>query len=385
MAASPSTVAYTADLFGDVSPAAVRSEFDRAFLAWQQSAEDAARSRRPLDQPLSQAAYLDLWNVFARWCAAGQCPPLPLAEITAADLRTFLQQREEILLAKPSQRADAGAERSLVQPSRSSRQRSPRAGLTNRYVWRVLHVIDRVLMHHADAQGLPPNPAARELLASRPEWQHANARHRDTLPDHLPPGEASVLVNFLSSWRQGRRDKPDYGPGRRWQDLRNLAAIALHLGAGLTPAEVRAIEVQHVVIEGGRQHGIPWKVRVPALGETPTRETPLSVWAGKVLAAWLDARAGLGEACGSMLFPATRTGRPWSKLGHYKAITETLDRSGISKEYVPGGAFRLRHTFAIRQLRRRESPERVSKWLGVQDPDVVARYLAVVDNSEVPV
>ena len=83
--------------------------------------------------------------------------------------------------------------------------------------------------------------------------------------------------------------------------------------------------------------------------------------------------------------PATRTGRPWSKLGHYKAITETLEQSGISKEYVPGGAFRLRHTFAIRQLRRNESPQRVAKWLGVQDPDVIARYLAVVDRSEVPV
>ena len=384
MPATDLSQAYTADLFEEVSPVAVRSGFDRAFAAWQHSAQDAARSRRPLDQPLSQAAYQDLWNVFARWCTAGQSPPLPLAEISAADLRRFLQEREEILLAKSPTRINGGTERSLVRTSRSS-QRSPRVGLTNRYVWRVLHVIDRVLMHHAESQGLPPNPAARELLASRPEWQHANARHRDTLPDYLPPGEASVLVNFLSSRRQGRRGAPDEERSRRWQDLRNLAAIALHLGAGLTPAEVRAIEVQHVVTEGGRQHGVPWKVRVPALGETPTRETPLSVWAGKVLAVWLDARAGLGDACGRMLFPATRTGRPWSKLGHYKAITETLDRSGISKEYVPGGAFRLRHTFAIRQLRRRESPERVGKWLGVQDPDVVARYLAVVDNSEVPV
>ncbi len=378
---------YTQDLFDQVTPAAVRRDYDAAFLSWRTSVEDRSKSRRPLDQPLSQATYLNLWSVFARWCTVGQTPAIGLSDITAADLARFLQEREEILLSKATRPSGPGA---VARPGHGSavdlhRQRPARrsTGLTNRYVWRVLHVIDRVLAHRADTLGERPNPAAKELLASRPEWQHANARHRDTLPDHLPPAEASVLVNYISRWRN---DRSGAAPGgKRWQDLRNLAAISLHLGGGLTPAEVRAIEVGDVVIEGGRQQGIPWKIRVPALGDAAARETPLSAWAGRVLAAWLDARNRLGEGCGAMLLPATRTGRPWSKLGHYKAITETLEQSGIGKEYVPGGAFRLRHTFAIRQLRRNEPPERVAKWLGVQDPDVVARYLAVVDNSEVPV
>ncbi len=377
---------YTQDLFDFVSPVAIRREYDAAFLSWRQSVEDATKSRRPLDQPLSQAAYLNLWSVFARWCTTGQTPAIALSDITAADLGRFLQEREEILLSKATRqngisvRGQAGSPAPDLYHQRPARRST---GLTNRYVWRVLHVIDRVFAHRAEAIGERSNPAARELLASRPEWQHANARHRDTLPDHLPPGEASVLVNYISRWRN---DRSGAAPGgKRWQDLRNLAAISLHLGGGLTPAEVRAIEADDVVIEGGRQQGIPWKVRVPALGDATARETPLSPWAGRVLAAWLDARARLGAGCGDKLFPATRTGRPWSKLGHYKAITETLEQSGIGKEYVPGGAFRLRHTFAIRQLRRNETPERVGKWLGVQDPDVVARYLAVVDNSEVPV
>ena len=378
---------YTQDLFDHISPAALRREYDTAFLAWRESVEDTTKSRRPLDQPLSQAAYLNLWSVFARWCTAGQIPGLALADITAVDLARFLREREEILLAKATRQSGNSSNRGqfpmpAVAPHRQRPARSS-AGLTNRYVWRVLHVIDRVFAHRADALGVPSNPAARELLASRPEWQHANARHRDTLPDHLPPAEASVLVNYISRWRNDRGGATR--GGKRWQDLRNLAAIALHLGGGLTPAEARALKVGDVVIEGGRQQGIPWKLRVPALGDALARETPLSPWAGRVLAAWLDARSRLGDACGVMLFPATRTGRPWSKLGHYKAITETLEQSGISKEYVPGGAFRLRHTFAIRQLRRNEPPERVAKWLGVQDPDVVARYLAVVDNSEIPV
>ena len=378
---------YTEDLFDLISPAAVRREYDAAFLSWRQSVEDTSKSRRPLDQPLSQAAYLNLWNVFARWCTAGQTPALALSDIKAADLARFLREREEILLTKATRPMAAsfgpGQLHSPVDHHHRQRPARRSAGLTNRYVWRVLHVIDRVLMHRADTLGERANPAAKELLASRPEWQHANARHRDTLPDHLPPAEASVLVNYISRWRN---DRSGAAPGgKRWQHLRNLAAIALHLGGGLTPAEVRAVEVGDVVVAGGRQKGIPWKIRVPALGDATARETPLSPWAGRVLAAWLDARDRLGPGCGVRLFPATRTGRPWSKLGHYKAITETLEQSGIGKEYVPGGAFRLRHTFAIRQLRRNEPPERVGKWLGVQDPDVVARYLAVVDSSEVPV
>ena len=48
-----------------------------------------------------------------------------------------------------------------------------------------------------------------------------------------------------------------YAPGRAatkqpWQEVRNRAAVALMLGAGVTSGEVRALELDDVVVSGGR-------------------------------------------------------------------------------------------------------------------------------------
>ena len=42
-----------------------------------------------------------------------------------------------------------------------------------------------------------------------------------------------------------------------------------------------------------------------------------------------------------------------------------------------GGSFRLRHTFAIRQLRRGTPPEQVAHWMGVE-PGEMKRYERVL-------
>ncbi len=55
---------------------------------------------------------------------------------------------------------------------------------------------------------------------------------------------------------------------------------------------------------------------------------------------------------GDFLLRATRTGKAWSKVSHYKAVTEVMGVSGIDKGLEEGGAYRPRHTFALRQLRR---------------------------------
>ena len=49
-----------------------------------------------------------------------------------------------------------------------------------------------------------------------------------------------------------------------------------------------------------------------------------------------------------------------------------------------GGAFRLRHTFALRQLRRGKSPEVVAQWLGVVEMRVMDRYGRVDYSKERP-
>jgi integrase len=243
-------------------------------------------------------------------------------------------------------------------------------------VWRLLHLVDRVLAHHARSRGEAPNKAALTLLESRPAWRYANAARSDELPQCLPADVAKELVTFLSSARPrpGGASAP-----LTWQELRNRASVGLQLGAGLTPGDVRAALVTSPTSDGGRLEGVPWKIHVPADGVSPARETPLAPWAGQLLRHWLQVRAQASIA-GPFLFPSTKTGKPWSKVAQYLASKQVLLAAGFSEEMASGGSFRMRHTFALRQLRRGRSADEVARWLGIVDPSVMARYLRVLSG-----
>ena len=317
----------------------VLAGYARAFTRWSSTLQGAALLKRDS----SVRAYKDVWTPLMQF-VVGQNPPRRLDDLTADDLRQFLAGRANLLPA-----SDA---------------------LSDRYTWRVLRLIDRVLEVHALDNGTPPNRCAARLLASREQWQHANASQRDTLPEYLNAREAKVLVNYLSLARPrpGRASEV-----RSWQSVRNITAVALHLGAGLTPGEVRTLHVAHVIVDGGSNTGMPWKLVVPGDGTNPERETPLAGWAAQLLRYWIEVRQLQGLP-GPYLFPSTRSGGAWSKGSHSTLINQVLDDSGIDKTLVPGGAFRLRHTFALRQLARGRSREEVARWLGTVHDQVMKRY-----------
>jgi integrase len=118
----------------------------------------------------------------------------------------------------------------------------------------------------------------------------------------------------------------------------------------------------------------PWKVSVPGDGNSAARETPIASWAGELLQHWLAVRAE-ARIAGNYLFPSTRTGKQWHKDSQYMCARRVLEEAGIDAS--EGGSFRLRHTFALRQLRRGFEPEEVARWLGVE-PQVMERYQRVV-------
>ena len=352
------------DLFESCDPPGTAlASFERAFSSWL----DAQREQGVLRRQSSEAAYRDLWSRLVRWCVV-QDPPVSLATLTAMDLELFLLSRH-------------GAA-------------APDAPLSARYAWRLLTLTDRVLRHaaqngtqqvapldgpHPAVRGRPvrPNLAAREVLLHNPQWRFANADLGDALPQFLPADQAKRLVDFLSQ----ARPRPGRARARlAWQVVRNRASVALQLGAGLTPGEVRAMPLSGVLVQGaglGGRSGLPWKLRVPADGNTPERETPIAGWAAQLLRAWLDVRAELGIGEGP-LFPSTRSGKPWGKISQYEAVGEVLHASGIDPDLVPGGSFRLRHTFALRQLRKGHAPEDVAQWLGVVSLKVMGRYRRVL-------
>ena len=117
---------------------------------------------------------------------------------------------------------------------------------------------------------------------------------------------------------------------------------------------------------------------VPATGESAAHDTPMALWAAELLEYWLDVRSDQ-EISGEWLFPSTRSGRQWGKVAQYNAAQQVMKDAGLALS--GGGSFVLRHTFALRQLRRGTDPDQVARWMGVSDPKVMSRYLKVLDSS----
>ena len=308
------------------------------------------RASGSLRQPASVEVYCDMWGAFTAWCL-GQSPAITLASLDLRDLQAF-------------------------QAARFGRK-SFDMSLSPRHALRLMRLVDRVLRHHAAYTGKSANTAASDWLAVHPEVRYAEAAHADPLPECLSVAEAKHLIKFLSD----ARPRPGISGARRdshaaftWQELRNMCAVALQLGGGLTPGDVRALTLASPISRGGRVRDRPWKVSVPGDGNSAARETPIAPWAGELLQHWLQVRAE-ARIEGDFLFPSTRAGKQWHKESHYKCAKKVLEDAGIDSR--EGGSFRLRHTFALRQLRRGFEPETVAAWLGVE-PEVMGRYRRVV-------
>lgn len=348
---------YTLDLFAPAEGESVLREFQSAFDAWRAAAVAADR----LQRPSTLKVYEDMWGAFTEWCVS-QSPQVTLRSLGEEDLARFLGSRE-------------GA------------QRGP---LTASHAWRLLSLIDRVLTHSSASQGMARNTAAAEYTRRTDEIRRANMQE-PAGPDHLDAEQARRLVIYLSEVRPGAVNSRKLSG---WQELRNITAVALHLGAGLTPGDLRDLPLESPVTQGGRWKDVPWKLRVPGNGNRAARETPIAPWAGQLLKYWLTVRA---EAMNSLLprkvdpsnasrttylFPG-RSGQQWGKKAHYCAVEAVMQAAGIDDPGPgAGGSFRLRHTFALRQLRRKRSVEDVARWMGIVNLEEMARYRKVLDSYE---
>lgn len=312
------------DLF-PTEEADLASGYERAFLTWLASAKYGDRR---LQRPASIKVYRAMWHALSDWAVTEK---LSVDDLTAIDIGRFIDSR-------------GGDE------------------LSDRYALRLLTLIDKVLCAHCFRLARDQNRAAQEVLAMRDAVRLANLTS-DPLPSYLDPSEAKRLVTFLTKTypRAGRS-----GQVLKWQDVRNRAAVALQLGAGLTPGDVRTL-----LVTGSPSSPVPWKVRVPGNGTSRGRESPVASWAGQLLRHWLTVREQ-HSIQGVMLFPSTKSGKPWGRCAQVEASKSVLIDAGIDD--VDGGSFRLRHTFAIRQLRRGKSTKDVADWLGVSESVVVDRY-----------
>ena len=75
---------------------------------------------------------------------------------------------------------------------------------------------------------------------------------------------------------------------------------------------------------------------------------------------------------------STATGKQWAKGPQYRSVGEVLTAAGV--DLVKGGSFRLRHTFALRQLRRGKKPEEVARWMGIVNMAEMDRYARILST-----
>lgn len=317
------------------------------------------RGLRAGDGELSETSaqlYRDMWSVFSTYCCSvftatpGKGLHAPLDQLSRANLLS--------LLADPA----TGARRSSDHP------------WSERYAWRMLHLIDRVLTFHADRQGTPKNNAAHMLL-QEPPYRHANAAHLDASPELLSDGEVEQLISYLRATsgveaQLVTTERPAAKP--RWKPVRDAAVVATMLGAGLAPGDVQTLQMSGLAIYEGPEPGIPWRLTVPPDGLSPQHQTPLASWAGHVIAQWLAMRERLSVP-GAYVFPSTLKGNGLSRMSCHRIAVGILDAAGL-----PGGVpFRLRHTFAVRQLSLGHSEEMVGRWLGLVESKAMRRYVAL--------
>jgi len=340
--------------------------FKTAFAGWLER-QDADRTVR---RATSRGIYTNIWGAFSAWCVSQQ---LELQQLRPSDLQRYIEHR-------------AG----LLKPRRSSRTAD--ASFSPRYAWRLLTLIDHVLQHHAGSHQLTPNTCAQQLLSTKEEWRFANTPPFDSLPVYLEFDQAEALICWLkthmpacpnSANTPGTATETTPAPVRQtWVQARNRTSVALQLGSGLTPGEVRNLQLDDVL--PCPTSGTPLKLHLCAQGSSPAHEVPLAPWTVPLLQNWLDLR----QACrltAAFLFPGARGTNAWSKVSQFESVQATLIEAGIPEHALRGGSFMLRHTFALRQVQAGIDIQRLASWLGIVDLKRLRPYGQISYGPQRPV
>jgi site-specific recombinase XerD len=320
-----------------------QARFEQIFEAWADSRANTGVTDRPLG-PVTADIYREMWSAFSTFCIEHR---LQYDQLRSIDLSRFFEQRQKARAASGEYPNELNA----------------------RYARRFLTLIDRVLRHAAEQQGCQPNIAAAELL-EQPEYKHAEAADRDPLPEYLSPEQSEDLIRYLRNQYQLIGTESVH-----WKEARDCAAVGLMLGAGLAPGDVRSLRINGIFM---KEDGEPWKLSVPGNGNSPARETPVAGWAGSLLRTWMEEHRKQRLA-GDYVFPATMSGKQWSQSRCFESCKAVLERAGVDD--VPGGLFKLRHTFVLRQLEEGHVEADIARWLGLLDISGMNRYKRIVRNE----
>lgn len=330
----------------------MRQEFEEAFESWL--ASESSRIRRET----SKEVYRAIWGAFVRTLPVD----VGVQGISSAMVAHYLQTGA----------SDSGMDEALDDYAQQGRRGDP--ALSIRYQARVASLIERIMKHHVAAKEIEEkgDSAVRVLMRNNP--QLANALKRETREeppvDVLTGDQHVMLMKYLV-----QRGQDDMAPGAsiKWSDARDRTSMALQLGAGLSPSDVRELTMGKGALT---RSGLLF---VPKNGKLFQRYTAVDRWAAELLEAWIHSIRDLGATEGvEFVFPgesnlqsgsAFKAGQ-WSKAGQHKQTTKVLSSLGVE-----GSSFKLRHTWAMTKLREGAGEENVAKWLGVKaGGEVMKRY-----------
>jgi integrase len=155
--------------------------------------------------------------------------------------------------------------------------------------------------------------------------------------------------------------------------LRNRAIVALFLATGVTAAELRQTQCDHLVIDGVRPH-----IEVPKRGPRDSRRIPLPVFAIGALSAWKEALPSY--AGDDLLFPAPGRAGMINDVLLGSVVREALEAIGFRAPEMSPRV--LRNTYARRQLVTGRSNEDVSRLLGLSSQRTVVRLRETIGHDE---
>lgn len=339
----------------------MRPEFEAAFDAWLASEATLIKRRS------SQDIYRAIWGAFERDLPAG----VSILSITSDMVANYL------------------ASGATPIPGVYSKRRAEQLSIG--YQARVASLIEKIMLHHAKATAsqLTGDSPVTALMRTTPALASASRRETRQDPDldYLSPSEHTAMKDALIG--RGRTDAAA-GAVVKWSDARDRTSMALQLGAGLSPSDVRELTLGE-----GSSRGMnsSWDsgsrfLFVPQNGKLLKRHTLVDDWAATLLNLWINTlRDGKPLARVSFVFPGEATAREhaakppgqWSKAGQHRQATKVMTAMGVG-----GSSFKLRHTWALSKLREGVDGRDVARWLGIQDGgEVMQRYLDIVARERV--
>ncbi len=347
-------------LFPSIEAEDLRTELLALFERWL--ASKPGRSRQKVHALANESAhvYRDMWGAFASFC-------IPLDEeglhyVRVNPLQGVRREQMQLFLSLPN-----------PGPRAPGRGRVRNDALALRYAWRMLHLIDRVLtFHRIRKKEKSAGPTAAAALLLEAPYRYANSAALNPETEILSDGELRRLMALLTAPLPSNSS-----PRGEWRLVRDRALVALMLGAGLGPGDAQGLLLDGLALEDGPVPGVPWRLTVPADGLSPEHQTPVAQWAGELLARWLALRTAKAIA-GDFVFPSTLSGKQLSRPAVHSAAVSVLEAA----EVMGGAPFRLRHTFAVRQLTKGYSEEQVGAWMGMVELRTMQRYRKYVVKAQ---